>query len=383
MKNAAPFRVRFNVPSVQGREFDYMQDAVRRGHISGDGHYTRQCQSMLEAWIGAPKALLTTSCTDALELAALLLDLAPGDEVIVPSFTFVSTANAFAVRGAVPVFADISPDTLNIDPESVESLLTSRTRAIVLMHYAGVACDVDRLSAIAIGHGASLIEDNAHGLFGSHEGRPLGSFGSFSTLSFHETKNLSCGEGGALIINDAKHIDRAEILREKGTDRSRFFRGLVDRYTWVDVGSSFLPSDLLAAFLFAQMEEADEIQKRRREIWQRYASELGGWAESNQFALPHVPAACQQPFHMFYLLAPDLSTRDRLLRHLAGRGILAVFHYVPLHSSPFGRRVGRSAGCPVAEEISGRLIRLPFYTSLTRSDQDLVIAAVREFSSAG
>jgi len=374
------YRIPFNRPVLTGREHAYITEAAGGGHLSGDGPFTKRCQELLERELGAPKVLLTTSCTDALEMAALLLNLEPGDEVIVPSFSFVSTANAFALRGARPVFADVRPDTLNLDEAQVEAWITPRTRAIVVVHYAGVACEMEAIGAIAGRRGLALVEDNAHGLFGRYRGRPLGTLGALATQSFHETKNMSCGEGGALVINDARFLDRAEILREKGTNRSRFFRGQVDKYTWVDLGSSFLPSDLLAAFLWAQLEARDQIQARRRGIWERYRAGLEDWARDNGVRLPVVPAHCQQPHHMFYLLLPGLGERQALIEHLKAAGILAVFHYLPLHLSEMGARFGgRPGDCPVTEQVSDRLLRLPFYNDLSQADQDEVIQWVREF----
>jgi dTDP-4-amino-4,6-dideoxygalactose transaminase len=371
--------VPFNRPSLVGRELDYLRDAVERGHLSGDGYYTGRCRALLEEILGAPRVLLTTSCTHALEMAALLLDVRPGDEVIVPSFTFVSTVNAFVLRGATPVFADIRPDTLNLDEREVAARLSPRTRAILPVHYAGVACAMEPILAAAAERGAAVVEDNAHGLFGLYQGRKLGTFGALSTLSFHETKNVFCGEGGAIVVNDPALVARAEILREKGTDRSRFFRGEVDRYTWVDVGSSYLPSDMLAAFLLAQLEERDAIQERRRRIWERYREELSPWAAGKGIRLPVVPPGCVQPYHLFYLLLPSLADRTRVLAHLKDRGVHAVFHYQPLHLSEMGRRFGGGPGdCPVTESVSDRLLRLPLFAALTEAEQGRVIAALRE-----
>lgn len=376
----APYRIPFNKPTLTGCETTYITEAVASGQISGDGSFTRKCHAILEQETGTHKALLTTSCTHALEMAALLLNLGPEDEVIVPSFTFVSTVNAFVLRGAHPVFADIRPDTLNIDERSLEALITLRTRAIWVVHYAGVGCEMDAILEIAARYGLAVVEDNAHGLFGEYKGRKLGSLGSLATQSFHETKNITCGEGGALLINDPALIERAEIIREKGTDRSRFFRGQVDKYTWVDIGSSYLPSEVLAAFLYAQLEARQDIQRRRQEIWETYQAGLAGWAANNGVRQPFVPEHCQQPYHMYYLLLPDLDSRTRLIEHLKGRGILAVFHYLPLHLSRMGRSSGGKTGdCPVTEEISDRLLRLPFFNSLTAVEQAEVIAAILEF----
>lgn len=374
------YRIPFNRPALAGPEFDYMSQALANGKTCGDGPFTLRCNALLEQVLGAPKVLLTTSCTHALEMAALLLELGPGDEVICPSFTFVSTLNAFVLRGATPVFADIRPDTLNMDERQLEGLVTPRTRAIVPVHYAGVACAMDEILALADARGLAVVEDNAHGLFGRYRGRPLGSFGALATQSFHETKNVVCGEGGALVVNDPRFVARAEILREKGTNRSAFFRGQVDKYTWVDIGSSYLPSDILAAFLLAQLEARERIQARRRAIWERYAAGLADWAAARGVRLPVVPPECEQPWHMFYLLLPSLAERQALIDHLRARGILAVFHYVPLHLSPVGRRFGGREGMlPVTEDASERLLRLPFYNDLREADQDEVIEAVRAF----
>ncbi|GAB4484573.1 MAG: dTDP-4-amino-4,6-dideoxygalactose transaminase [Anaerolineales bacterium] len=370
----------FNHPVLVGRELEYVSEAFRNGHISGDGAFTKKCHAYLEQALGVPKALLTTNCTHALEMAALLLDIQPGDEVILPDFTFVSTVNAFVLRGAKPVFADIRPDTLNLDETKLEALITPRTRAIVPVHYAGVGCEMDSILEIAGRHGIPVVEDNAHGLFGKYKGRYLGTFGVMAAQSFHETKNFSCGEGGALLINDEKYIERAEILREKGTNRSRFFRGQVDKYTWVDVGSSYLPSDVLAAFLFGQLEMREKIQTHRQRVWETYQSGLADWAREHGVSLPVIPAHVEQAWHMFYLLLPDLETRQRFIQHLRERGVYAVFHYLPLHLSEMGMKFGgRPGDCPVTESVGDRLVRLPFYNDLTASDQELVIAAVQEF----
>jgi dTDP-4-amino-4,6-dideoxygalactose transaminase len=325
--------------------------------------------------------LLTTSCTHALEMAMLLVDLEPGDEVICPAFTFVSTANAVALRGARPVFVDVRADTLNLDERLVEAAITPRTRAVIVVHYAGVACEMDEISAVASRHGLRVIEDNAHGLFGKYKGRPLGSLGALSALSFHETKNLTCGEGGALLLNEPGLVDRAEIIREKGTNRSRFFRGEVDRYTWVDIGSSYLPSELLGAYLWAQLESAEAIQRRRHEIWDAYARELEAWACAAGVRLPIVPAHCAHPAHIFYLLMPTLERRTSLIQHLRQRQILAPFHYLPLHLSDVGRRYGGADGqCPVTEDVADRLVRLPLFYQLSSAEQARVIEAILEFT---
>jgi dTDP-4-amino-4,6-dideoxygalactose transaminase len=374
------FQIPFNKASVVGNEVAYLQDAIQRGHISGDGYYTQMCQKYLEEELGVKKVLLTTSCTHALEMAALLLDIAPGNEVIIPSFTFVSTVNAFVLRGARPVFADIRPDTLNLDEARLASLITPRTKAIAPVHYAGVGCEMDAILSIAHQHGLAVVEDNAHGLFGKYRHQYLGTFGNLATQSFHETKNFTCGEGGAILINQPALIERAEILREKGTNRSRFFRGQVAKYTWVDVGSSYLPSDILAAFLYAQFEHAREIQTTRQQIWETYHTALANWALSNQVRQPVIPPHCEQTYHMYYLLLPSLDVRQRLITHLKKVGILSVFHYLPLHLSQMGQQFGGQAGdCPVTEDISDRLLRLPFYISLTAIEQYQVIEAIQGF----
>jgi dTDP-4-amino-4,6-dideoxygalactose transaminase len=373
-----PVDIPFNKPYLTGNELANIAEAIRLQHAAGDGTFTKRAQTLLETITGTKKALLTTSCTDALELSALLLDIKPGDEVIVPSFTFVSTANAFALRGATIVFADIRRDTLNLDESQLESLITPRTRAIVVVHYAGVACEMDEIGRIAARHRISIIEDNAHGLFARYRGRSLGTFGALATQSFHETKNVSCGEGGALLINDANLIERAEIIREKGTNRARFHRGQVDKYTWVDIGSSFLPSDLLAAYLLAQLEARDSIQARRRSIWNHYNDTLRDWSAQHDVRPPIIPSHCEQPFHMFYLLFPSLEIRQAFLLHMRRRGILAVFHYVPLDQSEMGHCVGRGT-CPVTALVSDRLARLPFFNGMTESEQARVIDAVVSF----
>ena len=370
----------FNRPALFGHEMQYIAQAILHGHAAGDGPFTRDCQQLLEKALGVQKALITTSCTHALEMCALLLDLQPGDEVILPSFTFVTTANAFAMRGAKPVFADVRPDTLNIDPACITALITPRTKAIVAVHYAGVGCDMDAILPIAEKAGIPVIEDNAHGLFGKYRGRFLGTFGCLATQSFHETKNITCGEGGALLINDARFNDAAEIIREKGTNRSRFFRGQVDKYTWVGLGSSYVMSDLLAAFLFAQLGARDRIMSARGRIWHAYRDGLAAWAKNFGVQLPFVPTECEQTYHMFHLVMPSLADRQALIAHLRERGILAVFHYQSLHSSPAGLGFGGFAGqCPVTERASDCLLRLPFYNDLAESDQARVIDAVLEF----
>jgi dTDP-4-amino-4,6-dideoxygalactose transaminase len=377
------YQIPFNRPTSVPEGGRAILAALDSGKLSGDGPFTRRCEAALEYITGAPRVLLTSSCTAALEMSAILLGGEAGDEVIVPSFTFVSTANAFALHGFRPVFADCRADTLNIDERGLERLITPRTRAIVAMHYGGVACNMEAILDIAGRHNLAVIEDNAHGLFGKYKGRALGTFGLVATQSFHETKNLTCGEGGAIVINDVSLLERAEIAREKGTDRSRFFRGQVDKYTWVDVGSNYLCSELQAAALSAQLDGAAEIQAKRRAIWDRYNSELQEWSAANGVQMPVVPAPAEHPSHLFALLMPSAAARTELIDHLGSQGILAVFHYVPLHLSPVGRRLGARPGdCPVAEDISERLVRLPFYTDLSADDQASVIDCVRSFAPA-
>jgi dTDP-4-amino-4,6-dideoxygalactose transaminase len=374
------WQVPFNRPCLVGNELEYISDVIRTGHASGDGAYTKKCHILLEQALNVPKALLTPSCTHALEMAALLLNIQPGDEVIAPSFTFVSTVNAFVLRGARPIFCDVRADTLNMDESRLEALITPRTKAILAVHYAGVGCEMSAILDIADRHGIPVVEDNAHGLFGKYKSRWLGTFGCLATQSFHETKNITCGEGGALLINDPRLIERAEIIREKGTDRSKFFRGQVDKYSWVDIGSSYLMSDLLAAFLYAQLEVWPSIQARRKCIWQYYDENLEGWAAKNGVRQPIIPTDCDQSYHMYYVLLPSQQKRQALIAHLKDRGILAVFHYVPLHLSAMGKTFGYRGGeCPVSEDISERLLRLPFYNGLTETDQARVVTAIAAF----
>ena len=373
--------VPFNHASLSGRELDYIAQTVAVGELAGDNTFTRKCHKLLADLLGVYKVFLTPSCTHALEMAALLLDIRAGDEVIVPSFTFVSTPLAFFQRGAKIVFADIRSDTLNLDESRLEALITPRTKAIVPVHYAGVACEMDEILAIAGKHGVAVVEDNAHGLFGKYRGRWLGTLGCMATQSFHATKNFTCGEGGALLVNHPRFSERAEIIREKGTDRSRFFRGQVDKYSWVDVGSSYLLGDVLAAYLYAQLEQWQVIQETRKRIWHHYNDHLGDWAAIHGIRLPVIPAHCGQAYHMFYLLMPSLETRCQLIAHLKARGIESVFHYLPLHLSKMGVRHGGKPGdCPVTENISDRLLRLPFFNSLAESAQDRVVQALLEFS---
>jgi dTDP-4-amino-4,6-dideoxygalactose transaminase len=374
------YRIPFNRACIAGDEPTYMAQAVANGHISGDGPFTNRTCEFLQRELGVPTALLTTSCTHALEMAALLLDIGKGDEVIVPAFTFVSTVNAFVLRGARPVFVDIRPDTLNLDESLLEKAITPRTRAILPVHYAGVGCEMDTIMGISRRYGVPVVEDNAHGLFGKYRGKALGTFGCLATQSFHETKNFTCGEGGALLINDPQFVERAEIIREKGTNRMRFFRGQVDKYTWVDIGSSYLLSDILAAFLYAQLEAREQIQRKRRQVWEFYRRRLADWAENHGVQLPTVPAYCDQPYHMFYFLLPSLAYRQSLIDYLKARGILAVFHYVPLHLSAMGKRFGGAQGdCPITEDVSDRLLRLPFYNDLTDTELEWVVASIYAF----
>ena len=373
-------RVDFNRPVVVGNELKYIQQAIENGHLSGDGEFSKKCHTLLEHELGVKKVLLTTSCTHALEMAAILLNVKLGDEVIVPDFTFVSTINAFVLRGAQPVFVDIRPDTLNLDEKLLTKAITPRTRVVIVVHYAGVACEMDSILEITQKHNLSLVEDNAHALFGKYKGRYLGTFGSLAAQSFHETKNFTSGEGGALLINDPALCERAEIIREKGTNRSRFFRGQVDKYSWVDIGSSYLPSELLAAYLYAQLEARQKIQDHRKRVWEIYEAGLKDWAESHGVKLPFIPNQCEQPYHMFYLLLPNLKLRQALIKHLRKQGIYAVFHYLPLHLSEMGKKFNGHAGdCPVTERVSDQLVRLPFHNALTASEQEMVIEAIREF----
>ena len=359
---------------------EYLADAFASGHVSGDGPFTARAAATIAEWTGAGDVLMTPSCTDALEMCALLLGIGPGDEVIVPSFTFVSTANAFALFGAHLVFADVQTGTMNIDPDSVRELVTERTRAIVVVHYGGVGCEMDSLAAIATSAGVPLIEDNAHGLLGTLDGAPLGSFAPLATLSFHETKNFSCGEGGALLVNDHSMRDRAEILREKGTNRSQFFRGAVDKYTWVDLGSSYLLSDPLAAVLQAQFEDSDAIQARRHAAWRAYDAALHSWAAELAVHLPAVPSGADHPAHLYWMVMPDLETRTAFIRHLRDRDVHAVFHYQALNISPRGLSFGgRPGACPVAEMASDRLVRLPLFSDMRQDEYEQVIDATLSF----
>jgi len=380
MSSSTPI-IPFNRSSLQGRELQYIFETISVGQIAGDQTFSRKCHALLERALGVHKALVTTSCTHALEMAALLLNLREGDEIIVPSFTFVSTANAFVMRGARPVFCDVRTDTLNLDEARLELLITPRTRAIVPVHYAGVACEMDAIQAIADRHALAIVEDNAHGLFGKYRGRWLGTFGAMAAQSFHETKNITCGEGGALLINDPRLVERAEIIREKGTNRTRFFQGHVDKYSWIDCGSSYVMSDVLAAFLYGQLETWETIQARREVIWRRYDDGLADWSARSDVRTPVVPPHCDQAFHMYYLVLPSREHRTALIAHLRQRGIHAVFHYLPLHLSSFAAQWGGAVGdCPVAEDVSDRLLRLPFFNTLTAEEQDRVVDAVTAFA---
>lgn len=370
----------FNQPYMTGKELWYIAQAHAAGNLAGDGAFTAKCSAWLEKRTGAHKALLTHSCTAALEMAAILVDIQPGDEVIVPSYTFVSTANAFVIRGAVPVFVDIRPDTLNIDVDKIEDAITDKTKAIVPVHYAGVGCDMDPIMEISRQHNIQVIEDAAQGIMSTYKGRPLGSIGHLGALSFHETKNIISGEGGALLVNDPKLSQRAEIIREKGTNRSEFFRGQVDKYTWVDVGSSYLPSELMAAFLWAQMEEADEITRARLAIWDVYHQWFKDLEDRGKLSRPIVPKECIHNAHMYYILVSSFEERSRLIKTLHEAGIKAVFHYVPLHSAPAGQKFGRTSGdMSVTDDLSSRLLRLPLWLGLEKHQSYIVQQIVSSF----
>ena len=370
----------FNVPPCVGTALKYLEEAVRSRKISGDGEFTRRCSAWMEEKFGAKKVLLTTSCTSALDMALLLCDLQQGDEVLLPSFTFSSTANAAVLAGAKLVFVDVRPDTMNIDETKLEAAITPRTRAIIAVHYAGVACEMDTILEIARRHGLKVIEDAAQGVMATYNGRPLGTIGDFGCYSFHETKNYSMGEGGALLINDPVYIERAEILREKGTNRSKFYRGQIDKYTWVDFGDSYLPSELNAAYLWAQLEQAEKINADRLCSWNAYYEGLKPLAEAGKLELPTVPEDCVHNGHMFYIKCRDLSERTALIDWMKARGALCVFHYVPLHSAPAGQKFGRFAGTDdFTTRESDRLVRLPMYYGLSEEDRKTVIAAVCAF----
>ena len=375
-------QVRFNEPPRAGRELEYIARAVENGRLSGNGEFTKKCHALLEAMTGAGKVLLTTSCTDALEMAAILARVGPGDEVIMPSFTFVSTANAFVLRGATPVFVDICEDTLNIDPKCVRAAITPRTRAVVPVHYAGVPCDMRALRALCDEHDLLLIEDAAQALLSTAEGRPLGGIGDLAALSFHETKNVVCGEGGALLINDPQHFERAEIIWEKGTNRSKFFRGEVDKYTWVDIGSSYLPSELQAAFLLAQLEQASEITARRLAVWQRYEHNLRPLESSGRLRLPRIPEWGTHNGHLFYVLMRSHEEQERILNGLNSGGVKAVFHYQPLHSAPAGQRYGKvTSPLSITDDVAGRLVRLPLFADLSLDVVDAICSMLMSLVS--
>ena len=374
-------KIPFNRADIGKHDLELLSDSISAGHISGNGPFTKQAEARITEILGNDKTLLTTSCTHALEMAALLLRLQPGDEVIVPAFTFVSTASAFMLYGAKPVFVDVRQDTLNIDIDQVEAAITSRTKAICVVHYGGIACEMERLVKISRDHNLVLIEDNAHGLFAKYKGKYLGTFGSLATQSFHETKNITCGEGGALIINDPSLSERAEILREKGTDRTKFLRGQVDKYTWVDVGSSWVISDLLAAILYGQLLRADEIYLQRIKIWSRYHNELESWASSNSVIAPTVPDGCEHTGHVYHLRFQRGIQRDKFIEHLKNLGIYAVFHYQPLHLSTVGRSIGGKDGqFPITENAGDCLIRLPLFNTMSEVEQTHVIESVKSFN---
>jgi len=370
----------FNRASFDGHELEYLAGAIQNGHVSGNGLYTKKAEEELRHIHGHGRTLLTTSCTHALEMAAILLQLKPGDEVIVPSFTFVSSAAAFLLHGGKPVFADVRADTLNLNFDAVEAAITSRTRAVCVVHYAGVGAEPDQFRQLADKHGLVLIEDNAHGLFGKFKGQSLGTFGQVSTLSFHETKNVTCGEGGALHINDLEYVERAEILREKGTNRSKFFRGQVDKYTWVDTGSSWVLSDLLAGVLLGQLERLELIQEARSRVWNRYHEELRPWALQHGIRTPIISSDCEHSSHMYHLRFSELETRSRFIQHMKEHDVATVFHYQPLHLSDVGKRLGGKYGqCPISEDAGDTLVRLPLFATLTPSEVDHIVEATSSF----
>lgn len=373
-------KIPFNKPCIVGAEAKYVTAAIEGGHSAGDGPFTHRCEQLLKAILPAKSVLLTTSCTHALEMSAILLDIKVGDEVIVPSFTFVSTINAYVLRGAKPVFVDIRSDTLNLDERLIRRAITPRTRAIIPVHYAGIACEMDAISSVAAEYNIPIVEDNAHGLFGKYKGKHLGTLGKMATLSFHETKNFICGEGGALIINDEGFVEQAEIIRDKGTNRKKFYRGQVDKYTWVNVGSSYVLSDLLAAMLLGQLEQREVVQAKRKQIWEYYYNHLSDWATKYGVRLPYVPDECDQAYHNFYLIMPSLDHRQGLIAHLKANSILSVFHYVPLHNSPMALSLcGETAHCPVTEDISARLLRLPFYFDLKVEELAMIVDCISKY----
>lgn len=370
-------RIPFNWPQAAGNELDYIQQAVASGHLSGNGPFSRRCQAWIEQETSTRKALLTHSCTAALEMSAILADIQPGDEVIMPSFTFVSTANAIVLRGGVPVFVDVRDDTFNMDESLIEAAITDRTRAIFVVHYAGVGCEMDTIMAIAERHRLLVLEDAAQGILASYRGRPLGSIGHLAALSFHETKNVISGEGGALLINEQRFAERAEIIWEKGTNRSQFFRGQVDKYTWVDIGSSYLPSELIAAFLWGQLEQSWALLEHRLALWERYHRGFLALEQAEKLRRPMAVPGTEHNGHLFYVLLPDLETRTRVIERLAAEQIYAVFHYVPLHTAPAGRRYGRAVGeLPNTLAAGDRLLRLPLWAGMTSDDVDRVVGAV-------
>ena len=376
-------KIVFNRVSIVGKELKYISEAIQNAHISGNGPFTERAEMLLEEILDHPsKVLLTTSCTHALEMAAILLDLKPGDEVIVPSYTFVTSALAFHMHGAKIVFSDIKPETLTLDEKLLPKLVTEKTRAIIPVHYGGVSCEMDQILDIATKNNIIVIEDNAHGLFGKYKGKNLGTLGHMATQSFHETKNVSCGEGGALVINDTSYVERAEVIREKGTDRSKFFRGQIDKYSWTDRGSSYVMSDMLAACLCAQLLESEMIQEKRSERWEFYNSNLKGWAKENSVDLPSVPEYCEHPSHLFYLLMPSESTRNALINFLKENDIQAVFHYLPLNSSPMAKKIGSNGReMPVTENVSKRLLRLPLYLDLDMKEMSYIVEKIKEFKT--
>ncbi|MCD6560306.1 MAG: dTDP-4-amino-4,6-dideoxygalactose transaminase [Deltaproteobacteria bacterium] len=377
-------KIPFNRPFIIGKELYYISQSVISGHTAGDGVFTKKCHELIKEKLGARMVLLTTSCTAALEMSAILCNIGPGDEVILPSFTFVSTVNAFYMRGARPVFVDIRPDTLNLDETKVEEAITEKTKVIVPVHYGGVGCDMDVIMDIANRHGLLVVEDAAHALHSEYKEQYLGTIGDIGAFSFHETKNYICGEGGAIILNNEDFIERAEIVREKGTDRSKFFRGEVDKYTWVDLGSSYLPSDILAAFLYAQLENMDEIDIRRRTIFDYYLKTLSPLAEKGVLKLPVIPPECRSCGHLFYIILKDEEIRNGLMNYLKSRGIGAVFHYLPLHLSTVGSSLGGKDGqLPVTESVSGRLLRLPLFYELKEDEQDYIVESIRSFFDRG
>ncbi len=380
LKGDLNMKINFNVPPYTGRELDYIKIAVKNQKICGDGEFTKKCNAWIEERTGTVKCLLTTSCTHATEMAALLADIREGDEVIMPAYTFVSTANAFVLRGAVPVFVDIRPDTMNLDENLIEAAITGKTKAIVPVHYAGVSCEMDKIMELAAKYHLKVIEDAAQGVLSTYKGKALGTIGDYGAYSFHETKNYSMGEGGALLIRHEEDVERAEILREKGTNRSKFFRGQIDKYTWVDFGSSYLPSDMNAAYLYAQLEMADEINEARLTVWNRYYAGLQELQEAGKIDLPFVPEHCVHNAHMFYIKAKDLEERTALISFLKENGILAVFHYIPLHTAPAGQKYGRFHGEDrYTTRESERLCRLPLYYGLKAEEVDIIIGKIKEF----